>query len=204
MRGQMIIWVNGAFGGGKTTLAEELHRRLPDALPFDPEYVGYILVKWAPPADSGDFQDIPLWRKLVAEFAVGLAGEYGKSLIVPMTLVNASYRDEIFEAISKAGHSVLHVFLDVPAAELRRRIEAQVLVEDNPEADAASRRFRLDNVDRCVSARDELPAATLVLRGDQYSAAELADQVLAALSESGDRSGAREGEQHQKGGLAWI
>lgn len=69
----MIIWVNG---------------------PFDPEYVGYILIKWAPPADSGDFQDMPLWRKLVAEFAVGLAGEYGRPLIVPMTLVNASYRDE--------------------------------------------------------------------------------------------------------------
>jgi hypothetical protein len=50
-----------------------LHRRLPDTLPFDPEYVGYILVRWAPPAPSGDFQDIPLCRKLVAEFAIGLA-----------------------------------------------------------------------------------------------------------------------------------
>jgi len=178
----MIVWINGAFGCGKTTLAEELHRRLPDALPFDPEYVGYILIKWAPPAASGDFQDIPLWRKLVAEFAVGLAGDYGRPLIVPMTLVNASYRDEIFGAISKAGHSLLHVFLDVPAAELRRRIDAQVLIEDNPEADAEARRFRLGNVDRCVVARDELPEHTLVLRGDQNSPAELADQVLEELS----------------------
>ena len=178
----MIIWINGAFGGGKTTLAEELHRRIPDALPFDPEYVGYILIKWAPPADSGDFQDIPLCRKLVAEFAVGLAGEYGKPLIVPMTLVNASYRDEIFSAISKAVHSVLHVFLDVPAAELRRRIGAQVLVENNPRADEEARQFRLGNVNRCVAARDELPAGTLVLRGDQYTPAELADQVLQACS----------------------
>jgi hypothetical protein len=178
----MIIWINGAFGSGKTTLAEELHRRLPDALPFDPEYVGYILIKWAPPADSGDFQDVPLWRKLVAEFAVGLAGEYGRPLIVPMTLVNASYRDEIFGAISKAGHSVLHVFLDVPTAELRRRIEAQVLIDDNPRADAEARRFRLDNVDRGVAARHELPADTLVLRGDRYTPTELADQILEALS----------------------
>lgn len=191
----MIIWVNGAFGGGKTTLAGELHRRLPDALPFDPEYVGYILIKWAPPADSGDFQDIPLWRKLVAEFAVGLAGEYGKPLVVPMTLVNASYRDEIFGAITKAGHSLLHVFIDVPPAELRRRIEAQVHIDGNPEADAQARQFRLANVDRCVAATDELPPGTLVLRGDQHSPAELADQVLRALT--GITS-------QERSGMAWI
>ena len=27
----MIIWINGGFGAGKTTAAEELHRRLADA-----------------------------------------------------------------------------------------------------------------------------------------------------------------------------
>lgn len=177
----MIIWINGAFGGGKTTLAEELHRRLPDALPFDPEYVGYILIKWVPQPESGDFQDIPLWRKLVAEFAIGLAASYDRPLIVPMTVVNASYRDEIFDAIAKTGHPLLHVFLDVPANELRRRIEEQVLVADNPEADDDARKFRLDNVDRCVAARDDLPAGTLVLRGDQHTPEELADRVLEAI-----------------------
>jgi Mg-chelatase subunit ChlI len=34
-------WINGAFGAGKTTLAEELHRRLPETILYDPEYVGY-------------------------------------------------------------------------------------------------------------------------------------------------------------------
>jgi adenylate kinase family enzyme len=48
----MMIWINGAFGAGKTTLAEELHQRLPDALAFDPEYVGYILNRWVPAPDS--------------------------------------------------------------------------------------------------------------------------------------------------------
>ena len=48
----MIIWLNGGFGAGKTTLAEELHRRLPDAVVYDPEDVGLMLWKWMRP--SGD------------------------------------------------------------------------------------------------------------------------------------------------------
>jgi predicted kinase len=178
----MMIWINGAFGAGKTTLAAELRRRLPDALDFDPEDVGYILSKWVPAPDSCDFQDIPLWRKLVAEFAVGMAADYGRTLIIPMTLVNPAYRDEIFGRISKAGERVLHVFLDVPAHELRRRIDAQVLLENDPAADASARAFRHRNVERCVAARAELPASTLILCGDQHSPARLAELVMNALS----------------------
>jgi len=176
----MMIWINGAFGAGKTTLAEELHRRLPDALAFDPEYVGYILTQWVP-NPSGDFQDIPLWRKLVAEFAIGMSTEYGTTLIIPMTLVNPAYREEIFGLISKAGERVLHVFLEVPPEELHRRIDGQVLHADNPEADASARAFRHRNVERCAAACAELPASTLILCSDQHTPAQLADRVVDAL-----------------------
>jgi hypothetical protein len=177
----VIIWINGAFGAGKTTLAEEPHRRLPDAMEFDPEYVGYILVKWAPQPDSGDFQDIPLWRKLVADFAIGLATEYQRPLIVPMTLVNPRYREEIFGPIEKSGERLLHVFLDIPEAGLRRRIDAQALVPDNPEQDAEARAFRHRNVERCVAARAGLPDSTLVLSSAAHSPERLAELVLGAI-----------------------
>jgi hypothetical protein len=94
--------------------------------------------------------------------------------------VNRDYRNEIFGRISKAGDRVLHVFLDVPADELRRRIDAQVVAEDDLEKDAEARAFRHRNVDRCVQARAELPSDTLILRG-QNAPAELADLVLKAL-----------------------
>lgn len=177
----MMIWINGAFGAGKTTLAEELHQRLPDALAFDPEYVGYILSRWVPAPESGDFQDIPLWRKLVAEFAIGMTADYRRPLIIPMTLVNAAYREEIFGLISKAGEEVLHVFLDVPPEELRRRIDLQVVHEEDAEADASAREFRHRNVERCVAARAGLPDSTLILPGDQLTPAQLADLVVHAL-----------------------
>jgi hypothetical protein len=191
----VIIWINGAFGAGKTTLAEELHRRRPEAMPFDPEYVGSILAMWAPPAESGDFQDIPLWRKLVAEFALGLWNDYGRPLIVPMTLVNAGYREEIFGQLRRAGVPVRHVFLEVPVAELRRRIDAQVLHEDNPEADASARSFRQRNVERCAAARATLPGDTLILRSDQHTPAELAELVLASVAAS-DQSLSRRPGRH--------
>jgi adenylylsulfate kinase-like enzyme len=36
----MIVWINGAFGAGKTTTAELVTELLPGAKIFDPEYVG--------------------------------------------------------------------------------------------------------------------------------------------------------------------
>lgn len=178
----MIVWINGAFAAGKTTLAEELQRRLPDAMSFDPEDVGFLLWKAVPAPESGDFQDIPAWRKLTAEFAVTLKAEYSRPLIIPMTVVNPGYLREIFGPISKAGDRLLHVFLEVPAEELRRRINAQVLFEDDPAQDAGARAFRLRNIERCVAARASLPADALVLRSDQHTPAELADIVLQAMS----------------------
>lgn len=39
----MLIWINGAFGAGKTHTAFELRRRLADALVSDPELLGVAL-----------------------------------------------------------------------------------------------------------------------------------------------------------------
>ena len=69
------------------------------------------------------------------------------------------------------------MFLDVPADELRRRIVEQVII-DGVEQSEESRQFRLRNVDRCVAARERVPADTLVLAGDRHTPAELADRVL--------------------------
>ena len=64
----VIIWINGGFGAGKTTLAEELHRRIPEAVVYDPEDVGLMLRKWIP--SNGDFQHLPSWRELVIATAL--------------------------------------------------------------------------------------------------------------------------------------
>ena len=173
----MIIWINGAFGAGKTTLAEELHRRLPDAVMFDPEDVGYMLWKWVRPA--GDFQHLPSWRELVVATALSLRRHHADTLLVPMTLIRDGHRAEILGGLAAAGEEVRHVFLHLDADVLRQRLTDRVLDPGNPEADQQAREFGLSHVAAAVDAAARQPAGTLMLRSDKLTPAELADQVLA-------------------------
>jgi 2-phosphoglycerate kinase len=39
----MIIMINGAFGVGKTSVANELQKTINNSMIFDPEEIGYML-----------------------------------------------------------------------------------------------------------------------------------------------------------------
>ncbi len=174
----MIIWINGGFGAGKTTLAEELHRRLPEAVVYNPEDVGLMLWKWMPP--NGDFQHLPSWRELVVTTALSLRRHHADTLIVPMSLIRDAYRAEILGGLADAGADVLHVFLEADAGVLRERLNARVT---NPgrDWDQAARESGMTGVDEMVAAAARQPAGTLILRSDKLTPAELAEKVLATV-----------------------
>lgn len=173
----VIIWLNGGFGAGKTTLAEELHRRLPNAVVYDPEDVGLMLWKWMRP--NGDFQHLPSWRELVVATALSLRRHHAETLIVPMSLVRDAYRAEILGGLADAGEEVLHVFLEVDAGVLRERLNARATHPDSPEWDQTAREFGMTGVDEMVAAAARQPDGTLMLRSDRLTPEELADEVLA-------------------------
>ena len=174
----VIIWLNGAFRAGKTTLAEELHRRLPDAVVYNPEDVGLMLWKWMRPND--DFQDLPSWRELVVATALSLRRHHADTLIVPMSLIRDAYRDQILGGLADAGEQVLHVFLEADADVLRERHDARVDIPGNPEANHAAREWALSRIDAVMVAAARQSVGTLMLRSDRLTPAELADEVLAA------------------------
>ena len=174
----VIIWLNGAFRAGKTTLAEELHRRLPDAVVYNPEDVGLMLWKWMRPND--DFQDLPSWRELVVATALSLRRHHADTLIVPMSLIRDAYRAEILGGLAGAGEQVLHVFLEADADVLRDRLDARVDIPGNPEANQSAREWALSRIDAAIVAAARQPGGTLMLRSDRLTPAELADEVLAA------------------------
>jgi predicted kinase len=181
----VIIWLNGGFGAGKTTLAAELHRRLPDAVVYDPEDVGLMLWKWLPP--NGDFQHLPSWRELVVATALSLRRHHAETLIAAMSLIRDAYRAEILGGLADAGEQVLHVFLEADAVVLRERLNARARMTHpgNPDWDRGAREFGLTGVDEMVAAAARQPGGTLMLRSDRLTPAELADQVLAAAGGSG-------------------
>ena len=172
----VIIWINGGFGAGKTTLAAELHRRLPGAIVYDPEDVGLMLWKWIRP--DGDFQHLPSWQELVVATALSLRRHHAATLIVPMSLIRDAYRAEILDGLADAGEEVLHVFLEADAGALRERLNARVTHPDK-DWDRAAREFGMTGVDEIVAAAARQPARTLMLRSDRLTPAKLADEVLA-------------------------
>ncbi|GHV14881.1 tunicamycin resistance protein [Clostridia bacterium] len=145
----MIIWINGAFGSGKTTVAYELNRRLADSFVYDPENAGFFIRKNLPEAfSSGDFQDIELWREMNYRILKSLYSQYSGTVIVPMTLVNPDYYNEIVGKLIAEGIAVRHFILYASREEIKRRLSKRSFHIPGRE------RFAVDAIERCVNAFD--------------------------------------------------
>lgn len=118
----MIIWLNGAFGVGKTQTAFELHSRIPGSFVFDPEYIGFSLRKLLPPVMHRDFQDHPVWREFTHKSLCYVAENFSGVIIVPMTVVNPLYHDQTVGALCREGHQVHHFTLLASRETILRRL----------------------------------------------------------------------------------
>ncbi|WP_189934744.1 AAA family ATPase [Streptomyces sulfonofaciens] len=136
----MIIWLNGAFGAGKTTTAVELTSRIPDSRLFDAEKVGEMLwhVLGVP---ERDFQDFPPWRALVVETARQVLNHTGGTLVVTQTVLVERYWREIHGGLVRAAIPVHHFLLHADTRTLAERIETDA----GPQS-ARARRWRLDHL----------------------------------------------------------
>jgi 8-oxo-dGTP pyrophosphatase MutT (NUDIX family)/predicted kinase len=129
----VIVWLNGAFGAGKTTTAHELLDLLPGSTLYDPERLGPGLRGMLPAeraATTGDIRDLRSWRRLVADAAAALLTDVSGPLLVPVTLLRQEHRDEIFGALSARRIPVCHVLLHAGTEELRERISSRAAVGD--------------------------------------------------------------------------
>ncbi|NGZ77687.1 AAA family ATPase [Saccharibacillus alkalitolerans] len=140
----MIVWINGAFGSGKTTAAEELHRRLPGSFLYDPEEAGYFIRKNIPEhLHKSDFQDHLQWREINLSMLSLLAKEHSGPIIVPMTLVNPAYFEELIGGLRQKGITVKHFALLAERKTLLERLACRGENEDS---------WPARQIERCLTA----------------------------------------------------
>jgi len=180
----MLLWINGPFGGGKSSTARELHRRLPGSLICDPEQAGYGLHRMLPPQLRGDFQDFPAWRQGVFEVLDLILRSTGDTVLVPMTLVDPAYFAEVVGRLTDAGHDVRHFALLADSRVIERRLRERAIAH-------AVQRLRGQNVPRfretfamrklglCLSRLSE-PQFAVQLRTDDLTVPQVAEAIAAS------------------------
>jgi len=167
----VLIWINGPFGGGKTVTAFELARRCEGAVVCDPEEVGFGLRRAMPrEVWGGDFQDLRSWRAGVLEVLDRTLRGMEGPVIVPMTLVEPAYVDEVIGGLRGLGHDVRHVALLSTAEEVRRRLWWRGVPGVKRD------RWALAQVDRCLEALSR-PGFAEQVDTSHRTVAEVADAV---------------------------
>lgn len=166
-----LIWLNGAHGSGKTTVARRLVRSCPGAWLLDPEQIGFRLRRI--PEAGDDFRAMPQWRTETLAAALAAAGEWPERVaIVPMALPEPGWFDEIVGGLRRRGVHVHHFSLLAAPETLRRRLRWRL---DRP----SSRRWALARIDRFEALRQ--PGFARQVETDGRSVEAVAGEILAHL-----------------------
>jgi predicted kinase len=166
----MVIWINGAFGAGKTRVARRILALRPGAILLDPERIGFMLRRLLPMRRIADFQDLPLWRELTVRIVREAAAEAGP-VIVPMTLADPARFEEVVGGLRAGGVDLRHFTLMASPETLRRRLRRRL---DWP----SSRRWALAQAAPAAAALAD-PAFAEHVDTEGRKVAEIADDILA-------------------------
>ncbi len=180
----MIIWINGAFGSGKTQTAYELSRRIKNSYVYDPENAGYFICKNIPKAIAEeDFQDYSMWRSFNFDMLDYIAKHYDGTIIVPMTIANKIYYNELIVALSEK-YELKHFILCAEKETILKRLASRF------ESDKS---WAALQIDRCLRAFDG-DINGYKIQTDKMNICQVAEKI-AGLSriilQKDDRSGPR-------------
>ncbi|MFE8910956.1 AAA family ATPase [Streptomyces globisporus] len=140
----MIIWLNGPFGVGKSTLATDLHRALKGSAVADPERVGVLLRSALNGHELAqrDYQDYPPWRQVTTTLVTSLAAYTGGPVIVPMTVLDPHHATDLLTPLRQTGRPVHHLVLHAAPDVLEQRITTSHEFPGDPVRSAAVRAYR--------------------------------------------------------------
>ncbi|RAI82466.1 adenylyl-sulfate kinase [Macrococcoides goetzii] len=146
-----VIWINGAFGVGKTTVANLLKVKIINSIIFDPEIAGTMLNKIYPEEmKKENFQDYIEWRNINNEILRKLIEGTDKIIIIPMTITNLNYYQEI---ISGLNSKIIRQFLLVA--------DDYILI-DRLNSRNESDRWPYDQINHCIRSFESIDFGTRI------------------------------------------
>lgn len=164
----MIIWINGSFGVGKTTVANKLKEKINESIIYDPEKVGTFLTNTLPVKED-DFQDYELWRTINFEILKYLSTRFD-TIIVPMTITNTQYYDEIAGKLERDGVIIKQFILTASKETIIKRLDAR----------GDSTKWAYNQVDRCISSFDNIQCKKI--NTDDMSIEEVVNYIIESLN----------------------
>lgn len=170
--GPDVIWINGSFGVGKTSVARRIAELDARYVVLDPEPIGLALHRmqseWAALAD---FQDIEDWRS-TSSAAIESAVHDAERVVVPMTVVDPVVFAETVGELRRRGVSLRHVTLVAPIEVVRARPLARDGVENH---------WAKERVTGCVSAL-RAPEFAVHVDASSGSVDAIARQIVGSVS----------------------
>ena len=170
----MILFINGPFGVGKTTVARVIVENTPDAMLYDPEVIGSVLRRVLGPVKKvDDFQDYDLWRRLVVVAARVLRTASARTLVIPMTVWRRDYFECIVAGLRRVDPDLWCFRLTASEGELARRISSDA-------EDTGAYGWRTSHAGVCLGAFRE-PAFGAEVPTDGLTPAEVAGSILGSV-----------------------
>lgn len=127
----MIIWISGAYGVGKSTLAEALVNKMENAMVFDAEEVGNAVRENYPDEPYGViYEDYPLWCDFNYMLLKDIHNTFHRNILVPMTLVRQNSYSKIIERLMNDGIETKLIILEGTYQSIHDRILARGENED--------------------------------------------------------------------------
>jgi hypothetical protein len=171
MLGGVLVWINGPFGGGKTATAYELRRRVDQSIVCEPESLGYGLQRMLPRELRTNFQNFAAWRAGVHEVLDLVLRKWEGPVIVPMTVTNPGYLDQMIGRLREDGHDVRHFSLLADRGTVLRRLKRRTFG-----LGLGHEQWAVENLDECLTQLgNEVFAEHLYT--DDLSVAQVADAI---------------------------
>ncbi len=156
----MLLWLNGAFGAGKTQTAYGLSQRLPGSFVYDPENLGFFLRDNLPPAlREDDFQTYPQWRTWNCAMLTHMAERYPGDILIPMTVTDSGYFHELTDTLADR-FDFRHIILTAEKETILRRLRGRGEKQDC---------WAAKQIDRCVDAFSVKPGEVGYLPGERLA-----------------------------------